>query len=93
MISSMTWKTYFVFFCFNVAFVPIVYFCFPETNGYKLEELDAIFAEARANGENPVLTERRSWKSCGKPIAIGKSSDGDGVEDEKEKENHVFENV
>ncbi|KAK3651592.1 hypothetical protein LTR56_004321 [Elasticomyces elasticus] len=95
MINSITWKTYFVFFCFNVAFVPIVYFCFPETNGYKLEELDAIFAEAYEKGENPVFTERRYRKS-GKPVQVQRHGGGDGaggVEDEKEKENDVFENV
>ena len=62
MINTISWKTYFVFFCFNAAFVPIVFFFFPETNGYKLERLDAIFAEAHDRGENPVWTERRVRK-------------------------------
>lgn len=61
MINTIAWKTYFVFFCFNIAFVPLVYFFFPETNGHKLEVLDAIFAEAHEKGENPVFTERR-WR-------------------------------
>ncbi|KAK5681959.1 hypothetical protein LTS10_006494 [Elasticomyces elasticus] len=99
----MTWKTYFVFFCFNVAFVPIKWlptlspnarrFLRPRTNGYKLEEPGAIFAEAHAKGKNPVFTERRYRESGGKPIAIANSSDGDGVQDEKEKENDVVEDV
>ncbi|KAK4889201.1 hypothetical protein LTR27_011959 [Elasticomyces elasticus] len=54
---------------------------------------DAIFAEAHAKGKNPVFTERRYRESGGKPIAIAKSSDGDGVQDEKEKENGVVEDV
>lgn len=39
MISTISWRTYFVFSCFKVAFIPLVYFTFPETNGYKLETL------------------------------------------------------
>lgn len=33
MINKIAWETYFVFMCFNWAFVPIVYFTFVETNG------------------------------------------------------------
>lgn len=62
MINTISWKTYFVFFSFNAAFVPIVFWFFPETNGYKLEKLDAIFAEAYEKDENPVWTESRVRK-------------------------------
>ncbi|KAI9753060.1 MAG: hypothetical protein M4579_005359 [Chaenotheca gracillima] len=62
MINTIAWKTYFVFMCTNLAFIPMVFFLFPETNGYKLEKLDAIFAEAHEKGENPVWTERRVRK-------------------------------
>lgn len=64
MINTIAWKTYFVFFCFNVAFIPLVYFFLPETNGWKLETLDAIFTQAHEKGENPVFTERR-WRKSG----------------------------
>lgn len=64
MINTIAWKTYFVFFCFIVAFIPLVYFFLPETNGWKLETLDAIFAEAHEKKENPVFTERR-WRKSG----------------------------
>lgn len=35
---------------------------FPETNGWKLETLDNIFAEAFEKKENPVFTEKRRRK-------------------------------
>lgn len=38
------------------------YFYFPETNGYKLEAMDAIFETAHEKGENPVKTERKHRK-------------------------------
>lgn len=75
MINKISWKTYFVFFTFNLAFIPVIYFYFPETNGYKLETLDAIFAEAHEKGENPVWTEKR-WRKA------GGRSDGGGDEEE-----------
>ncbi|KAI9840615.1 MAG: hypothetical protein M1837_001511 [Sclerophora amabilis] len=64
MISTIAWRTYFVFMCFNLAFIPVVFFFFPETNGYKLEKLDAIFAEAHEKKENPVWTERHVRKGA-----------------------------
>ncbi|KAK8237070.1 general substrate transporter, partial [Phyllosticta capitalensis] len=62
MINKIAWETYFVFMCFNFAFIPVVYFTFVETNGYPLEKMDAIFAEAYEKNENPVWTERRVRK-------------------------------
>jgi len=62
MIYSISWKTYFVFMCFNFAFIPVIYFTFVETNGYPLEKLDAIFEEAYSKKENPVWTEKRIRK-------------------------------
>lgn len=59
MIQTLKWKTYLVFMAFNLAFVPVVYFTFVETKGYKLERLDRIFAEAWDRGENPVWVEKR----------------------------------
>ncbi|KAI4854843.1 general substrate transporter [Aureobasidium sp. EXF-8846] len=56
------WKTWFVFMCFNFAFIPVVYYTFIETNGYKLEEMDEIFRIAHKNGENPVKVEKRFRK-------------------------------
>lgn len=62
MINKISWKTYFVFMCFNYMHVPVVFWFFPETNGYKLEALDAIFEKAHEKGESPVWTERRVRK-------------------------------
>lgn len=88
MINSISWKTYFVFFCFNLAFIPIIYFYFPETNGHKLEVLDAIFAEAYEKGENPVFTERRHRKGKGGelPDLEGEAVSGGSETETDEKE-------
>lgn len=77
MINRIQWKTYFVFFCFNIAFIPLVYFFLPETNGWKLETLDAIFNEAHEKKENPVFTEKRwrkkGWKTRKDSVVTGAS--------------------
>ncbi|KAH9809539.1 general substrate transporter [Teratosphaeria destructans] len=99
MINTISWKTYFVFMCFNIAFVPIVYFTFPETNGYPLEKMDAIFLEAHEKGQNPVWTEKKvrhgatldveqdadssSYESKG--IKAGQEGHSDGTEVEKKE--------
>lgn len=91
MINSIAWKTYFVFMCFNFSFIPVVYYTFVETNGYKLEAMDEIFHIAHQNGENPVKVEKRVRK--GNTDALGElekrssvGSNGDKVEDEKKED-------
>lgn len=43
MMGSLGWKGYMVFCIFNFAFLPVIYFYYPETSGRRLEEIDAIF--------------------------------------------------
>lgn len=87
MINTISWKTYFVFMCMNFAFVPVVYWTFPETNAYKLETMDAIFAEAHEKGENPVWTERSVRKRGGGAELERRhgveNGSGSGVDDEE----------
>nr|POE71905.1 sugar transporter stl1 [Quercus suber] len=42
-INSLAWKAYLIFMCTNLAFVPLVYFCYPETSNLTLEEVDHLF--------------------------------------------------
>lgn len=41
--TDIGWKYFIVYCCLNAAFVPIIYFFFPETAGRSLEEIDALF--------------------------------------------------
>lgn len=91
MISSIAWKTYFVFMCFNFAFIPVVYYTFVETNGYKLEAMDEIFHTAHQNGENPVKVEKRVRKGDTDALGIlekrsSVGSNGEKLEDEKKED-------
>lgn len=71
--------------CFNFAFIPIIYFFFPETNGHKLERLDAIFTEAYEKGENPVFAEKRLRKRGG-TLDVEQRADSDWRAEGGEKE-------
>lgn len=44
-IQSLKWRFYIIWVVFNLAFVPLVYFIYPETAGRTLEDLDAYFHE------------------------------------------------
>lgn len=54
LLNSLAWKGYLIFMCTNLAFVPLVYFCYPETSNLTLEEIDWLFLEGRA-----VATSKR----------------------------------
>ncbi|EXL60717.1 hypothetical protein FOCG_00010 [Fusarium oxysporum f. sp. radicis-lycopersici 26381] len=42
-IDKLQWKAYLIFMCTNFAFIPLVYFCYPETTNLTLEEVDYLF--------------------------------------------------
>jgi hypothetical protein len=42
-INRLQWKAYLIFMCTNLVFIPLVYFCYPETANLTLEEIDYLF--------------------------------------------------
>lgn len=42
-INSIHWRTYIYFSVFNLAFVPLIYFFYPETKNLALEQIDLLF--------------------------------------------------
>lgn len=53
-IDSIQWRTYIYFAIFNLAFLPLIWFFYPETQNLSLEQVDKLFT-----GEKVVL----KWKS------------------------------
>ncbi|KAH8664735.1 general substrate transporter [Xylariales sp. PMI_506] len=45
-ITNIGWKTYIIFAVFNLSYVPIIYFFFPETSGLSLEMIDLTFMDS-----------------------------------------------
>ena len=42
-INRLQWKAYLIFMITNLLFVPLIYFCYPETAMLSLEEMDEVF--------------------------------------------------
>ena len=65
LISGIHWATYIIFTCTLAVFVPIVYFCYPETSNLSLEEVDNLFLppehqlQAGSISYHPDLDQRR----------------------------------
>ncbi|KAI4939144.1 uncharacterized protein J4E92_000427 [Alternaria infectoria] len=45
LLDSLAWKGYLIFMALNFAFIPLIYFCYPETANLTLEEVDWLFYE------------------------------------------------
>jgi hypothetical protein len=82
-INRLQWKAYLIFMCLNFAFVPLVYFCYPETANLTLEEIDFIFAD------HSKCTVKVSKELCKERMKYGGARTGSFVEqfhsDERER--------
>lgn len=58
-IDSIGWRTYIIFAAFNLAFVPMIYFLYPETAGFSLEAVDLAFMDPNVS---PVKKADGLWK-------------------------------
>ena len=45
-LNRLKWAAYLIFVGTNLAFIPLVYYCFPETTNLTLEEIDYLFLNA-----------------------------------------------
>ncbi|OOF90233.1 hypothetical protein ASPCADRAFT_157188 [Aspergillus carbonarius ITEM 5010] len=88
-INRLQWKAYLIFMCTNFAFVPLVYFCYPETARLTLEEIDYLFTNP---GKSAVQTSKelvKQRKNGGAPgprlVRPGEKQNGEvaGVADEQ----------
>jgi hypothetical protein len=75
-IERLKWKAYLIFMATNLAFVPVIYFLYPETSNLSLEEVDNIFSR----GGNPVVVARSIQKELVLGIREGdvENSSGEG---------------
>ena len=58
-LANIAYKTYFVFGTFNFAGFIHVFFCFPETKGNTLEEIEEIFSQGHVFTAWKIKTEVR----------------------------------
>ncbi|KAK5165291.1 uncharacterized protein LTR77_009389 [Saxophila tyrrhenica] len=95
MISNLNWQTYLVFMCTNLAFIPLVFFCYPETSNLTLEEIDYLFIKDGKKGvgqlkarSQPVQESLRPAEEIAEDVekhAVRESDEADHVEAKDEK--------
>ncbi|KAJ5580308.1 Major facilitator superfamily domain general substrate transporter [Penicillium hispanicum] len=49
-IDNISWRTFIIFACFCFAWIPMVFFFFPETKGLELEDVDHLFERGGITG-------------------------------------------
>jgi hypothetical protein len=49
-IENIGWRTFIIFAVLNVAFIPMVYFFYPETKGLELEDIPLLFYKGGFTG-------------------------------------------
>ncbi|KAJ5632027.1 hypothetical protein N7490_008366 [Penicillium lividum] len=62
-IDNISWRTFIIFACFCFAWIPMVYFFFPETKGLELEDVDHLFEKGGLTGG--------VFESRGRPVQPG----------------------
>lgn len=70
-INRLEWKAYLIFMCTNFAFVPLVYFCYPETSNLTLEEIDWLFMDRTRSSIKIAKDLRKGRAGGGDPLAAG----------------------
>jgi len=81
-IDNIGWRTYIIFAAFNLAFVPMIYFLYPETAGFSLEAVDLAFMDPDVS---PVKKADELWKM----IRRGQDVSLTGGIDRKNEGGHV----
>ena len=79
LLGNLKWKGYLIFMATNLAFIPLVYFCYPETANLTLEEVDHLFTKGGKHGlkevaqlqpTQPVVESRKAHDDDEKAIGI-----------------------
>ncbi|KAH9911642.1 general substrate transporter, partial [Amylocystis lapponica] len=88
-ISHIGSRTYVIFGVFNVVFIPIVYFFYPETKGKTLEQIDLLFSGPKvlldlSQAELLALQSAQIDSAMEHGAAKGGKSDAAHIEDVKE---------
>lgn len=80
-IDKLQWKAYLIFMCTNFAFVPLVYFCYPETSNLTLEEIDYLFVKEGRKGVRALTAPSQPVQESFKEQELRQHSlKGDDVE-------------
>lgn len=73
-IDNIGWRTYLIFAAFNLAFVPMIYFLYPETAGFSLEAVDLAFMDPDVS---PVKKADELWKMIRSGVDVSLTAEVD----------------
>jgi len=83
LLGNLKWKGYLIFMATNLAFIPLVYFCYPETSNLTLEEVDHLFTKGGKHGlkevaqlqpTQPVVESRKAHDDDEKTVGMEQNS-------------------
>ncbi|KAJ9396948.1 hypothetical protein DTO282F9_6202 [Paecilomyces variotii] len=83
-ISHLQWKAYLIFMCTNLAFIPLIYFFYPETANLTLEDIDYLYTQ-------PGRSARKVARELRKNRASGHGSVEDDVKPTVEMQEHIVD--
>ena len=83
LINNIGWRSYIIFTCTNAAFVPIIYFFYPETSNIYLEDIDKIF----------LPPEMRDYASRNNSLAVAEVQREDDKSDSSKGEIAAHEKI
>ena len=73
-VTNIGWRTYLIFTCCNVAFVPFVYFFLLETAGMTLVSIDLCFMD-RSTTPVKNASQLRNQIKCGGEVTLNRAID------------------
>ncbi|KAK4896947.1 hypothetical protein LTR27_005194 [Elasticomyces elasticus] len=71
LLNNLKWKGYLIFMCTNFAFIPLVYFCYPETSNLTLEEVDHLFTAGGRHGIKKLTAPSQPVQESFKAHSLG----------------------
>jgi MFS family permease len=86
-IERLKWKAYLIFMATNFCFIPLVYYCYPETTRLTLEEIDWLFTKPGAV-KRSLRVRKYGWEGDEGMHAAGAETPPD---DHKHRSEHVEE--
>ncbi|RAL10822.1 putative MFS sugar transporter [Aspergillus homomorphus CBS 101889] len=88
-INRLQWKAYLIFMCTNLAFVPLIYFCYPETANLTLEEIDYLFTipeKSAVQASKELVKQRKRHGVVPSQVVVSQVSEAVQPSKEKGKE-------
>jgi hypothetical protein len=92
LINRTGWRTYLIFMCLLAAFIPVIYFFYPETSNLSLEDIDLIFLPVEMGGLGGNARIRMTPEMAAERVAARGLSKGDiaeQVEKVKQSEDRI----